>query len=113
MSASFFDSPVIELAESYLSTLPQAESCYQRKKASEFACLKRKKERTISQEPPIRKAVVAVSAQNDVIEHPDCEHLAALFEAARYFLVLLARRGISGRMIVHTDYGGRAQTKCC
>ncbi len=63
--------------------------------------------------PPIRKAVVAISAQDDVIEHPDREHLSALFEASRNFLIFRARHRVAGRMIVHTDYGGRAQTKCC
>ena len=54
----------------------------------------------------IRKAVVAIASQNDVIEHPDCEHLTALFEASRNFLILLTWHWVAGRMIVHTDYGG-------
>jgi hypothetical protein len=63
-------------------------------------------DRSPLQEPPIRKAVIAVSAQNDVIEHPDCEHLTALFEASRNFLILLARHWVAGRMIVD-EHNGR------
>src|SRR5215467_22400 len=44
-----------------------------------------------------------------MIEHPDGEHLAALLEASRNFLIFLTWHRISGRMIVdeHDRSGGR------
>jgi hypothetical protein len=48
-----------------------------------------------------------------VIEHPDREHITALIEAARYFHVFLARRGIAGRMIVDEhDCSGGQMPRC-
>jgi hypothetical protein len=41
-----------------------------------------------------------------VVEDPDGEHLAALFQTARYFHVLLTRSWISGWMIVDENYCG-------
>jgi hypothetical protein len=41
-----------------------------------------------------------------VIEHPDCEHLTALFEAPRNFLILRARHWVAGRMVMN-EHNGR------
>jgi hypothetical protein len=75
-----------------------------KKKKAKLYCLAdhRTKEQIFSQEPPIRKTIIPICAQNDVIEHPDREHLAALFEASRNFMILLARHRVAGRMIVQT-----------
>jgi hypothetical protein len=46
-----------------------------------------------------------------MIEHPDCEHLTALFEASCNFLILWARHWVAGRMIVDENNGGSPKIK--
>jgi hypothetical protein len=42
--------------------------------------------------------------EHDVIQHPNPEHVARFFQAPRDLLVLLARSGITARVIMHENH---------
>ena len=55
---------------------------------------------------PLGDRAKALTADDDVIEDRDADERADLAQPAREIEILLARRGIARRMVVHDDGGG-------